>query len=215
MNSKRHLIYCFVLVGVLILQSSVWAGHRSSGIYNRADVIVSSDESTGETGPVLGYYTLDALRVDGNPWTSGPINVLAGQDYAVAMDFTWHVAGEGDTDLTTFDAISNMLVQILAENVMSGQLIFTDEEADGVMATFSGNLLYGILDGPEGLAELNIHRLGTDSEAWAYDVMIENPVALEDDSELPSDETTVPVPSAMLLLGAGLAGVARFRRRMI
>jgi hypothetical protein len=215
--TSKHRLSCFVfIVSVLVLQSNVWAGHRIGG-YNRAELLASSPESTeGQARPTLGYYTLDALRVDGNPWNSEGQSLLAGQSYDVAMDFSWHVAEvEGEYNLTTYDQSSTMLVQILGVDVMSGILAFAESEpSDGIGATFAGILLYNVLDGQEGLTQARIDRQGTDLESWLYDVTIENPVADEPSSEVELDDTApVPVPSAVLLLSAGLAGLARFRRR--
>jgi len=191
---------------VLILPLSSWAGQRGTTPIHVSRTPVNPPAEQSQSAS-LGTYTLDSLTVDGNPWTADGYAIYTHQNYHVEIDVSWHASDEGTSP---FDALSQMTIDVPGMNLLNGSLAL-DSDFTG---TLSGILLYDGQVDPEGLYSALILRQGTLTETWQVDLLIQNPLPVKALAlERTRDAVAVPVPSALLLVSTGLAGVVRLRRR--
>lgn len=211
MISTRRMYSVSVLMFVLIFPLSSWAGHRGSSGSTRSLPPVNQPEK--DRVPPLGYYSLDSLTVNGSEWTEEGYVITTQVPYQVDIQVTWH---EWDQGTSLFDLESPMRIDVPAMNLMEGTLIFNDDQT--YTGLLSGTLLYDGLIKEEGSYTALVERLGSNTtDTWEYDLWIQNPQMqlLSADLQFTRDAVTVPVPSALLLVGTGVAGVLRLRRRQL
>jgi hypothetical protein len=206
MKSMQIVNRVLILAFVLILPLSSRAGQRgTTPIHVSRTPVNPPAEQSNSTR--LGTYTLDSLTVDGHPWTTEGYAIHTQQNYHVEIEVTWHASDEGTSP---FDAASQMTIDVPGMNLLNGSLLL-DSDFTG---TLSGYLLYDGQVDPEGPYTALIQRQGTLKDIWQYDLLIQNPLPTKALAlEQARDAVSVPVPSALLLVSTGLAGVARLRRR--
>lgn len=211
MKSTRRMYSVSILMFVLILPLSSWAGHRGSSGSTRSLPPVNQPEQ--DRVPPLGYYTLDSLTVNGSEWTEEGYHITTQTSYDVDIQVTWH---EFDQGASLFDVTSPMHIEVLGMDLLEESLVFADEQTHTGM--LSGILRYEDLIEEEGSYTALVERLGSNTtDTWEYDLWIQNPQAqlLSTDLQLTRNTVAVPVPSAWLLVGTGVAGVLRLRRRQL
>ncbi len=210
MKSTPRMVSVSVLMLVVILPLSSWAGHRGSS--GPARTVASVNQPEADRVPPLGYYTLDSLSVNGHEWTEEGYGITTQTAYDLDIQVTWH---EWATGASLFDVTSPMHIEVLGMDLLEESLVFAEGQTTG---TLSGILLYEDLVAEEGSYTAWVERFGSNTtDTWEYDLRIQNPPVqlLSTDFQLARDTVAVPVPSAFLLVGTGVAGVLRLRRRQL
>ncbi|MFC1765261.1 hypothetical protein ACFL6U_24710 [Planctomycetota bacterium] len=218
----RYKYFWLLMIVTLLCQGTSWAGFGDIG-----NIILRRDSQVNSTTPAAtetqstqrGYYDFDA-RIGGNPWNEGAAQPVTTQTaYDVEFDFTWNPLSDGETVFQTHHSVSILLDGV---EVMVGDLIFPDTPGVPTTVTLSGTLPFSDPVDPEGLYPVSIERIGffgagEDSDIWERTLDIGNPEQLplpldiENGDSLPS--APVPVPSALILVCTGVAGVVSSRRR--
>ncbi len=150
--------------------------------------------------------------MNGHEWTEEGYGITTQTAYDLDIQVTWHEWGTG---ASLFDVTSPMHIEVLGMDLLEESLVFAEGQTTG---TLSGILLYEDLIAEEGSYTAWVERFGSNTtDTWEYDLRIQNPPvqSLATDIQLTRDTVAVPVPSAFLLVGTGVVGVLRRRRRQL
>lgn len=228
---KRNLLYG-LLFSILLISSQGWAAviyenGFSSGVGTGWNTALTGTDLGGEK--FLGLFSAYAPNPKPNPWEGDLITLtlpgIAPGTYSITFDLftinTWDGDGNNGPDTISFKINNNVIFDGWFDSggnnaaglVSSGGdiLKFKDDFGNDIPSvrytptyTFShsgGDLVFSFLGKPNQPEQYNSNS-GFFDEPWALDNV-----------KVESQPSPVPVPGTVLLLGAGLLGLAKLRRR--